>query len=72
MTSVVAALVSVLGIVIVRKLSNPVEEILQNVEHLNSGIYETNQSTQQIAQSSNEVADIANLLQKEVDYFVVA
>jgi methyl-accepting chemotaxis protein len=46
-----------------------VEEILQNVETLNSGVTETSQATGNIAESSVELARLANELEKEVSFF---
>jgi methyl-accepting chemotaxis protein len=46
-----------------------VEEILQNVETLNSGVSETSQATENIAESSVELARLANELESEMSFF---
>jgi methyl-accepting chemotaxis protein len=46
-----------------------VEEILQNVETLNSGVSETSQATDNIAESSVELARLATELENEVSFF---
>jgi methyl-accepting chemotaxis protein len=46
-----------------------VDEILQNVETLNSGVAETNQATNNIAESSVELARLATELEKESSEF---
>ena len=46
-----------------------VDEILQNVETLNSGVIETNQATDNIAESSVELARLATELEKESSEF---
>jgi len=46
-----------------------VDEILQNVETLNSGITETNQATDNIAESSVELARLATELERESSEF---
>ncbi len=46
-----------------------VDEILQNVETLNSGVAETSQATDNIAESSVELAQLATELEKESSAF---
>ena len=46
-----------------------VDEILQNVETLNAGVTETNQATDNIAESSVELARLATELEKESSEF---
>ena len=46
-----------------------VDEILQNFETLNSGVAETNQATDNIAESSVELARLATELEKESSEF---
>jgi len=46
-----------------------VDEILQNVETLNSGVSETSQATDNIAESSLELARLATELEKESSAF---
>jgi len=46
-----------------------VEEILQNVETLNSGVSETSQATDNIAESSVELARLATELEGEISFF---
>lgn len=46
-----------------------VDEILQNVETLNSGVIETNQATNNIAESSVKLARLATELEKESSEF---
>jgi len=46
-----------------------VEEILQNVETLNSGVTETSQATDNIAESSVELARLATELESEMSFF---
>jgi methyl-accepting chemotaxis protein len=48
-----------------------VEEILKNVETLNSGVTETSQATDNIAESSVELARLANELENEVSFFKI-
>lgn len=48
-----------------------VEEILQNVESLNSGVSETSQATDNIAESSVELARLASELENEMSFFKV-
>ncbi len=49
-----------------------VEEILQNVEVLNTGVTETSQATDNIAESSVELARLATELEKETTFFKVS
>ena len=46
-----------------------VDDILQNVETLNSGVAETSQATDNIAESSVELAQLATELEKEASAF---
>ena len=48
-----------------------VEEILENVKTLNSGVAETSQATENVAQSSVKLARLANLLEKETSFFKI-
>ncbi|NQY65111.1 MAG: methyl-accepting chemotaxis protein [Alteromonadaceae bacterium] len=48
-----------------------VKEILQNVKTLNSGVTETSQATQNVAESSVKLARCANLLEKETSFFKI-
>jgi methyl-accepting chemotaxis protein len=46
-----------------------IEQILQNVETLNTGVAETSQATDNIAESSVELARLATELEKETSFF---
>ncbi len=48
-----------------------VEQILQNVETLNSGVGETKLASDNIAESSTELAKLATDLEKETSFFRV-
>jgi methyl-accepting chemotaxis protein len=50
-----------------RQQSGVVEEILQNVETLNSGAIGSSQATDSIAESSIELAKLATGLEKETE-----